>query len=915
MSKIELLNIPLFAELDRVHKAKLLTQFTQHSFHSGEMLFEEGEFGDSLYIIVQGRIRIFLQSDHDRTLAVLGERESLGEMSLLTGDPRSAAACAETDAIVLRLAKEEFDTLLREHSSLAVQFAGILARRIAALNKTTSHASTVLEPELQFENNSTSPLSKPGIIQRDKKTDVTSLPNSAKKLAEYANNTTLWNRQVIWRSLFSIFLGAIIYLVLFYATDLPQFIRLYCLFIGAGITGVFIKAWTKFIAASFIFVGISITELTDTKALLSGFAKPHLFTGIAFALCAQIIFLSGMFQRLILTLIIRFSIHKVWLYTILTAIGALSPILLPSSRHRRDVLQVAFPIKKAVEYLIPSVVLFIQGSLIGWFVLTVLDVPLTSKLFSVWLMIAFPLFAVISIFLLISYFISRKNSTDSVIHEKSVLEDNLLIFGSWSRKDTLSMLIMMLTIPTILISWPVEVSFLWVGVSAFAFLYLIHGNNQALWSEKELSEWVVFGLLAGLTQPFLEWSVSPEGSAFSQQFWAGKSPLVPLLLLFIIVASLRRKAGSLLSSWIGLLVTISAWTYYELSPVLPAIVTMLAVYVGNIKENSILTAIRLWARRAALSCFSIVIVFPVWQSMDLGNTPSQAAVSEQNNSKFILDVILPENENEALSVKRGIDFAFSELKDSSTKFTEIEVRYIQEGALKDNHKPATLGIAVTPSEMMNPEIPWIILQPNQLHPIKLITSGKQIFYLSQSQQTDLEHQELLRQLVEQGIESIVIYYDQTSRGRELAKLLENEAKRVGVTTIDRIMLVKSAEMNRQFLNKWSALEANAIIVYDPSHEVSSILRNEMIPEYNPLIIEIESQQTVNPQIQDYKDRYGIHPDTISASAYDAFMLSIESAQNSHTKSPNSMVETLSQIRAWSGMISEYELNFEGDHNE
>ncbi|WP_240419554.1 cyclic nucleotide-binding domain-containing protein, partial [Paenibacillus periandrae] len=147
MNKLIFLDIPLFADLSRVHKAALLQEFTQLSYRKGDLLFEEGEFGDSLYIIMQGQARIYLSSTAGgkTTLAILGEKEYFGEMALLTGDPRSASAMAESDLVVLRLVKESFDRILLEHNALAVQFAGILARRLARVNRQSSQASSSQE--------------------------------------------------------------------------------------------------------------------------------------------------------------------------------------------------------------------------------------------------------------------------------------------------------------------------------------------------------------------------------------------------------------------------------------------------------------------------------------------------------------------------------------------------------------------------------------------------------------------------------------------------------------------------------------------------------------------------------------------------------------------------------------------------
>ncbi|MZP29237.1 cyclic nucleotide-binding domain-containing protein [Heliobacterium undosum] len=134
--RIELLEIPLFSGLDRVNKAKLLPELEDVHYREGDVIFRQGDFGDSLYIIAQGTVSVCLgEGDARREINRLGEQESFGEMALLTGEPRSATIVAVDDVILLRLSKERFEILLKKDNNLAVQFAGILARRLAVTGK------------------------------------------------------------------------------------------------------------------------------------------------------------------------------------------------------------------------------------------------------------------------------------------------------------------------------------------------------------------------------------------------------------------------------------------------------------------------------------------------------------------------------------------------------------------------------------------------------------------------------------------------------------------------------------------------------------------------------------------------------------------------------------------------------------
>ncbi len=134
MKEIDFSKLPLFEGLDRIDLAKMIPSLVQQDFRAGDVLFREGDPGDSLYIIVSGEAKAYLGEDkqESKDLNVMGHGECIGEMALLTGAPRSASVRSLTDLSTLKLTKEGFDDLLKKHHSLTLHFAGILARRLAA---------------------------------------------------------------------------------------------------------------------------------------------------------------------------------------------------------------------------------------------------------------------------------------------------------------------------------------------------------------------------------------------------------------------------------------------------------------------------------------------------------------------------------------------------------------------------------------------------------------------------------------------------------------------------------------------------------------------------------------------------------------------------------------------------------------
>ncbi|MHB8709732.1 MAG: SLC13 family permease, partial [Desulfuromonadales bacterium] len=133
MRDINFSALPIFSGLDRVDLAKLIPSFVCEEHSAGAILFRQGDQGESLYIVVRGMVRVLLHhSQGEREVASLGEGQCLGEMALLTGEPRTADCVAATDIAVLRLDKKDFDEILAKHATLAVHFAALVASRAAA---------------------------------------------------------------------------------------------------------------------------------------------------------------------------------------------------------------------------------------------------------------------------------------------------------------------------------------------------------------------------------------------------------------------------------------------------------------------------------------------------------------------------------------------------------------------------------------------------------------------------------------------------------------------------------------------------------------------------------------------------------------------------------------------------------------
>ena len=106
--------VALFRSLDDADLGELLRAIRPMEIAAGELIFRQGEAGDAAYAIQTGRVEILVGDPAQAVkVAELSAGDVLGELALLDGSPRSAAARAVTDVSLFRIDQGEFDYLRR----------------------------------------------------------------------------------------------------------------------------------------------------------------------------------------------------------------------------------------------------------------------------------------------------------------------------------------------------------------------------------------------------------------------------------------------------------------------------------------------------------------------------------------------------------------------------------------------------------------------------------------------------------------------------------------------------------------------------------------------------------------------------------------------------------------------------------
>jgi CRP-like cAMP-binding protein len=132
----------LFDGLEPDDLKRLAAIARETSLATGETLFDQGDESDGLYVIVSGIVRIYLTADDSReaTINLLEDGETIGEIALLDGLPRSAGAAALTDTKLIFIPREPFMTLLDGSTALARQIILTLCERLRAANAQVDQA-------------------------------------------------------------------------------------------------------------------------------------------------------------------------------------------------------------------------------------------------------------------------------------------------------------------------------------------------------------------------------------------------------------------------------------------------------------------------------------------------------------------------------------------------------------------------------------------------------------------------------------------------------------------------------------------------------------------------------------------------------------------------------------------------------
>jgi CRP-like cAMP-binding protein len=156
--------VPLFAGLSRRQLGKVLVKFFEKEYQPGETIFNEGEPGKALFIILAGRVSICRAlNEGEELLATLGAGGYFGELALIDDQPRFATVRTMEASRLLILYRSDFEGLMEGQRTLAIQVMGNLLKTLAgyvrrAQSQRNGRNSTIV--------GQTAAIDKPGITSK-----------------------------------------------------------------------------------------------------------------------------------------------------------------------------------------------------------------------------------------------------------------------------------------------------------------------------------------------------------------------------------------------------------------------------------------------------------------------------------------------------------------------------------------------------------------------------------------------------------------------------------------------------------------------------------------------------------------------------------------------------------------------------
>lgn len=135
--------VHIFSELANSEQEILTAHCSTRSYPANTILINEGDDSSSLYVILEGEVKVFVNDEQGKEaiLNIMGEGEYFGELSLIDDEPRSASVMTTRPTKVMIITKGDFKRCLKEYPELAFNLIRALSKQVRALTDSVKNLS------------------------------------------------------------------------------------------------------------------------------------------------------------------------------------------------------------------------------------------------------------------------------------------------------------------------------------------------------------------------------------------------------------------------------------------------------------------------------------------------------------------------------------------------------------------------------------------------------------------------------------------------------------------------------------------------------------------------------------------------------------------------------------------------------
>ncbi|MBV8802031.1 MAG: cyclic nucleotide-binding domain-containing protein, partial [Gammaproteobacteria bacterium] len=135
----------IFSSLNDAELNKLLKKFKMLHLKKAKILFRQGSLSNSLYLVVQGKLVVFLKQPNNekKILNIINAGETVGEVGALSNEPRTATVKALENSILLKLSSDEFNELTHQYPFVMQKTLNNLMKRSRSLIQLVSNKESL----------------------------------------------------------------------------------------------------------------------------------------------------------------------------------------------------------------------------------------------------------------------------------------------------------------------------------------------------------------------------------------------------------------------------------------------------------------------------------------------------------------------------------------------------------------------------------------------------------------------------------------------------------------------------------------------------------------------------------------------------------------------------------------------------